>query len=740
MGSVLYLHRGPRRNGGTPPGKEPQIAGTLLRPGYNCWTVALAERLALFIDAADYFKAFYQAALRARRSILVLGWDFNSQTRLHFDRVDPNGPPALLGEFLNYLVRRRHGLHVHILDWDYPMVFGADREFPPLYGFGWTPSRRVHLRYDDTHPVAGSHHQKVVVIDDSIAFIGGIDLTVRRWDTPTHLAADPRRTAYGKSYPPFHDLMVAVDGEAARSLGALARERWRNATGRRLKPVSPRGEEHDPWPSALEPDFSGVEIGIARTIPSRGEAPAVREVERLYLDMIAAARNTIYVENQYFTAPRIAAALEKRLAEPDGPEVVLVLRLLSHGWLEEHTMHILRTRLIERLRKSDRYGRFHVYYPHVPELEAGRCLDVHSKLMVVDDRILRVGSANLCNRSFGLDTEADIAIEARARPRVASVIREFRDRLLAEHLDAPLEKVQREIENSGNLHGAIAALAGDGRSLRELDHLPEWSDAVMSVAAVADPEEPIAFDALLLEREREEAQAPHKTPWGQLALVFLALAALTGAWRFTPLAQIVTPEKIVDWAHDFGARPWAPLVVMAAYTPACLVMFPRPLITLAAVIAFGPWLGFGYSLAGIVGSAVLTYYIGRRMRRDTVRRLAGPKLDRMIEVLKKYGLLAMTLLRLVPIAPFAVESIVAGAIHVRLRDVVIGTAIGMVPGTLATTVFGDAIETTLAGTGEVNWWLVAGTVGILAGAILAVKQWFTRMARRLHAEAGRQPS
>jgi phospholipase D1/2 len=736
MGSVLYLDRGARRHAAAR-GQQAQAPGTLLRPGYNCWTIARAERVSLLVDAADYFKAFYQAALRARRSIVILGWDFNSQTRLHFDPVDPSGPPALLGDFLNYLVRRRRGLHVHVLNWDYPMVFGADREFPPLYGFGWTPSRRVHLRYDDTHPITGSHHQKIIVIDDALAFIGGIDLTLRRWDSSAHAPDDPRRTAYGKPYPPFHDLMVALDGDAARSLAALARERWRNATGRRLKPV---GEEQDPWPSALEPDLAGIEVGIARTVPPHGEAPAVREVERLYLDMIASARKTIYIENQYFTAPRIAAALEKRLTERDGPEVMLLLRLLSHGWLEEHTMHILRTRLIEGLRRSDRYGRFHVYYPHVPGLPDGCCLDMHSKLMIVDDRCLRIGSANLCNRSFGLDTEADVAIEARGRPRVATVIQDFRDRLLAEHLDVDIKRVKDAIDAAGSLHGAVAALAGDGRSLRELDAQPEWPDAVMSVASVADPEEPIALDALLLEREHDEADAPYKTAWGRLALIFLVLAGLTAAWRFTPLAHVVTPERILDWAHDFGSRWWAPLVVMAAYTPACLVMFPRPLITLAAVIAFGPWLGFFYALTGIVASAIVTYYIGRRMRRDTVRRLAGPKLDRMIEVLKKFGLLAMTLLRLVPIAPFAVESIVAGAIHMRLRDVVIGTAIGLLPGTLATTVFGDAIETSLTGSGEVNWWLVAGTVGLLAGAIWAVKRWFTRMGRRIHGEAGRLPS
>ena len=753
MGSVLYLDRGMgrrRRNGAAAPARSQaaQSTSSLLRPGYNCWAVARAERVAFLVDAADYYRAFYEAALRARRSITILAWDFNSQTRLHYDPVPPDGPPALLGEFLNWLVHRRHSLHVHVLNWDYPMVFGTDREFPPLYGFGWRPARRVHLRYDDTHPVAGCQHQKIVVIDEAVAFIGGIDLTVRRWDTSEHVHDDPRRVAYGKPYPPFHDLMVALDGEAAKSLAALTRERWHAATGQKLKSANaPRAAEEDPWPPSFAPELHGVEIGIARTAPPRGELPAIKEVEKLYLDMIASARRTLYIENQYFTAPRIAAALEKRLGEPDGPEIVLVLRLLSHGWLEEHTMHVLRTRLIDRLRKSDRYGRFHVYYPHVPGLADGCCLDVHSKLMVVDDRVLRIGSSNLCNRSLGLDTEADVAIEARGRPQVATVIRGFRDRMLAEHLGVPIEKVRVEIERAGSLHGAIKALAHDGRSMRELDGLPDWPEAIVNVAAVADPDEPIALDALYVERQLEEAVPEESPAWIPLAMIGGLIVALTVLWRWTPLAHTVRPEAVIDWAHDFGARWWAPLVLMALYTPACLVMFPRPLITLAAVIACGPWLGFGTALTGICASAVVTYYIGRRMKRDTVRRLAGPRLDRMIDVLKRYGLLAMTLLRLVPIAPFAVESIVAGAIHMRLWQVVVGTAIGLLPGTAATTIFGDAIETALSGTGEVNWWLVALAVGLLGGGIVAVKRWFTRMSRRITTmdaaadeSASRQPS
>ncbi|HKQ29308.1 MAG TPA: VTT domain-containing protein [Burkholderiales bacterium] len=736
MGSVLYLHRGLQRK------ESPLPAATdspesILRPGYNCFAIARAERVALLVDAEAYFKAFYQAALRAKRSITILGWDFNSQTQLHFDPVPEGGPPALLGDFLNYLVRRRRGLNINVLNWDYPMVFGADREFPPLYGFGWKPSRRVRLKYDDTHPVAGSQHQKIAVIDDALAFVGGIDLTVRRWDTSDHTPGDPRRVAYGKAYPPFHDLMVAVDGEAARALANIARERWKYATGAKLKSANHRdGAEHDPWPSGLEPHLRGVEVGVARTMPPRGETPAVREIERLYYDMIASARRHIYIENQYFTSPRIAAALEKRLAEPDGPEIVIVLRLLSHGWLEEATMHVLRTRLIQRLKKADRYGRFHVYYPHIPGLAEGCCLDVHSKMMVVDERQLRVGSANLCNRSMGMDTECDVMIESHGKPEIERVIRDFRDRLIAEHLGVPLAKFQETLRNTTteSLHETIAALRCSERTLRELEDMKEWPEAIVNIAAVADPDEPIALDFLSTDRVSASNVEKGRPAWLKLGLLALGIGLLAAIWRFTPLAEVVNADNTIAWAKEFGATWWAPLVVMLAYTPACFLMFPRPLITLASVIAFGPWLGFLYSLVGIVFSSVVTYFVGKRMRRDTVRRLAGPKIERMVEVLRKHGLLAMSLLRLVPLAPFFVVGLVAGAVRLKLWHLAVGTAIGMLPGTLAATIFGKQLENALSG-GVINWWLVGGCVVLLGTGVFFVKKWFSKMARRMDAEA-----
>jgi phosphatidylserine/phosphatidylglycerophosphate/cardiolipin synthase-like enzyme/uncharacterized membrane protein YdjX (TVP38/TMEM64 family) len=684
--------------------------------------------VALLVDGAAYFGALQRALLGARRNVMILGWDFDSRTRLSFDPADGrlDTPPSALGDYLNWLVRRRRELHVCVLNWDYPMVFGTDRELRPIYGLGWKPARRVHMRYDDTHPFAGSQHQKIVVIDDAVAFCGGIDLTLRRWDTSEHRARDPRRNVDGESYPPVHDAMALVDGEAARALGNVARARWRHATGQHMHPCPP--PEHDPWPSGLEPDLGDVEVGIARTLPPWGETPAVREIEQLYLDMIGAARRDIYIENQYFTSPTLAAALERRLGEENGPEVILVLRLASHGWLEEHTMHILRTRLLSRLLRADRHGRFRVFYPHVPGLAEGACLDVHSKLMVVDGEMLRIGSSNVSSRSMAVDSECDLMMEARGRADLAKAIRGFRARLLAEHLDRPVAEVAARLEAGESLRATIEALAGRERTLRPLEDIPEWSEAVLELASVADPAEPIARDFLELAPPEPEAELKAAPAWGYLAVIGAALLALFALWRFTPLAGLVSPEAAIDWAKEFGSRAWAPIAVVLAYIPASFLLLPRPVITLAGVIAFGPLIAFACALAGVVLAAASNYCAGLYMRRDTVRRLAGDRLDRMIDVLRRHGLLAMTLLRLVPLAPFAVEGIVAGAVRLKLWHLLAGTAIGMLPGALATTLFGEQIEAAFTQGGQVNWWVI-GTLGtILVGGSFAVRRWFRRMA------------
>ncbi len=703
---------------------------SLLRPGENCWRVERSDRVALLIDGQEYFEAFAAAAERARRSILILAWDFNSRTCLRFG-AENGVQPLLLGDFLNSLARRRRSLDVRILIWDYPMIFGVERELPAVYGLGWKPHRRVRVRYDNTHPIAGSHHQKVVVIDDRVAFCGGLDLTTRRWDTCDHQPDDERRKVDDTPYPPFHDVMMMVDGEAARALGDLARERWRLATGRNLRPLRVTA---DPWPSDMEPDVKDATIAIARTLPPGDSQAPVRQVEALYLDMIAAARRYILMENQYFTAHKIGEALAARLSEPDAPEIVLVLRLLSHGWLEELTMESLRRNLIDRLQRADHSGRFHVYYSFIEGLAEGTCIDVHSKVMIVDDEWLRVGSANICNRSMGFDSECDLLLEARRRPGAVRAIRDFRNRLLAEHLGVAQERVAQEVEAQGSMSATIERLASPQRTLKRLENTGV-SATMVSLASLADPEQPVTLETLVSQFAPRTEVRLRGVRWLKFATAVVALAALAALWQFTPLADVITPGRVTDWAHEFAGTVWAPLIVLAAYTPAALVMFPRPLITLFAVVAFGPWLGFGYAMSGILISALVTYVIGMRMDRSTVRRLAGPKLKRIITVLRRRGIVALTALRLVPLAPFAVEGVVAGAIRVKLLDFMLGTAFGMLPGTLVATVFGDQLEVALRDPGAVNVWLVATVALALGIATLLVRRWL--LTTQLHGESTR---
>lgn len=710
-------------------------AVSLFVPGRNCCSVARAGRAALLVDGEAYFDAFRRAAECATHSILVVAWDFSSDMRLHFAH-GWHGPPARLGDFLNWLARRRRTLQIHVLDWDYPLVFGTDRELPPVWGLGWKAHHRVEVVYDNTHPMGGSHHQKIALIDDALAFVGGFDLTDRRWDTPAHAADDSRRQAGGVPYPPFHDLMMAVDGDAARALGEIARSRWLAATGETLPPVPGPA---DPWPPGLAADFVDVDVALARTLPPGNGRSAVREVEALYLDMIAAARRSIYIENQYFTAAAIGDALAARLAEPDGPEIVIVLRRLSHGWLEEHTMHLLRTGLIERLRAVDRHGRLFIYYPHIDGLKEGTCIDIHSKLMIVDDDLLRIGSANLCNRSLGLDSECDAAIEAAGRPAVAAAIRQLRNGLLGEHLDLPPARIEAEIRRRGSLHGAIETLAGGPRTLRQFERQPEWPEAVVELARLADPNGPLTDGAIIESTVPAGLGVSEAAGWRRgarrLLLALLAIGLLSGLWRFTPLAEYLQPERIMAWARAFADRPWAPLAIVVAYTPACVVLFPRPLITLAAIVAFGPLVGAAYGVCGMLLAAYASYVAGSRLPSHTVRHITGRRLNRMAQTLKRHGLLAVTALRVVPLAPFAVLGLVAGAIHVRLWHFMLGTLIGLMPGTLVTVIFGREIGEALAGRATINYALIAGLVGALILMTLLVRRWLQRTGRPSGASA-----
>lgn len=460
----------------------------LVKPGHNCWQTAQADHFALIVDAADYFVAAREAMLKARKNIYLIGWDFDS--RIPFGSTE-HGEPEQLGDFILWLAKRTPSLEIRLLRWD----TGAFKSLLHWHSLAtilrWKAHPRITLKLDGAHPVAGSHHQKILVIDDSLAFCGGIDMTSGRWDLRDHADNQPERTAPdGTACDPWHDATSAFDGTAAHALGDLARERWHAATGEQLLPSQ---IDHPCWPDSLQPIATDTPVSIARTWPERQESPAVHEIENLYLDLIANAQKLIYAESQYFASRKIAHAIALRLAEENGPEVVIINPLTAEGWLEPIAMDSARAQLVEALQRIDHKQKLRLYHP---QTAGEKPIYVHAKIMIVDDCYLRIGSSNFNNRSLRLDTECDILLTADQPDQqpLRATLATIRHDLVAEHLGVSVETVTDTYQRLGSLIKTIEALRGTGRTLIPYQ-LPELSNTAKWLAdnEILDPEGPDAI-------------------------------------------------------------------------------------------------------------------------------------------------------------------------------------------------------------------------------------------------------
>jgi uncharacterized membrane protein YdjX (TVP38/TMEM64 family) len=480
--------------------------------------------------------------------------------------------------------------------------------------------------------------------------------------------------------------------------------------------------DDSPWPPSVTPDLEDQIVAIARTEASPDGRQTVREVESLYLEAIASAQRFLYMENQYLSSWRIGEALTQRLREPEGPEIVVVLPLKTGDWLEQHTMDVLRSRLLRRLREADHHHRLRVYYPQ-HQLLGKEYISLHSKLLVMDDALLLIGSANLSNRSMGFDSECNLAIEAwddQSRQAVTG----FRNRLLAEHLGAAPETVAARIADSNSLIRGIDDLRGGQRSLEPLEGaVPDLADELLPDHEVVDPEKPVTAeqlaDRLIPEEERRSARQ-------QMAPILAILAALLGlaaAWRWTPLGDWLNATVLVDVVQELGGHAGAPLFMIAAYLIGGFIAVPVTLLIMVTVLAFGPWPGFGIALVGAELSALATFGIGHGLGRSWVRRFAGQRVNQLSRRLSQRGILAMTALRIVPVAPFTVVNLVAGASHIRFRDFAIGSLLGLIPGTLAIALFTDQVAATIRQPDLPAFAVLAGIVGGIVVGLWALRRW-----------------
>jgi phosphatidylserine/phosphatidylglycerophosphate/cardiolipin synthase-like enzyme len=458
------------------------------------WRYAHAEKASVIIDAADYFAHMQAAMLAARQRIFLIGWDFDTRIHLTAGRKWWQRPfrrdfPKRLGSFITWLVRYRAGLEVRILKWSVSTLQFLLRGSMAWDLLRWLRHRRIHFRFDSAHPIGCSHHQKIAVLDDRLAVCGGIDMGDKRWDTREHREDDQsRRAISGRPYDPWHDATMMMEGEIARVLAELGEDRWERARGGKVSRITPASRSL--WPAELSVQFEDVEIGISRTRAKFNGCEPEFEIEALFLRQIRAAKRFIYAESQYFASRKVAEAILARVQEDDPPEIVIVHPEHADGWLEQQAMDHARAALNRAIEVADLKGRFSLWMPHVGET----AIYVHAKLMVIDDRILRIGSANLNNRSLGLDSECDVFIDA-DRPgneHAAPAIAALRHSLLAEHLGMEEEAVARAL-NGGQSMRALIEQSGDpaGRHLRRY-RSPELSEAERKLAdsEVLDPERP----------------------------------------------------------------------------------------------------------------------------------------------------------------------------------------------------------------------------------------------------------
>lgn len=475
----------------------------ILIPQVNCWQLSSVSEGGLLVDGRDYYRAFCSAAASAERYILLSGWQFDSDVQLVREQ---NAAPehGTLISFLNGLCEKNPDLRVYILAWNFSLIYCVDREWLQSWSFEWNAHERIKFCFDSCHSFGASHHQKFVVVDGAIAFLGGLDICSGRWDDRRHQADNPLRVNADQSpYPPFHDVQSYHFGALPAQLTTFFKEQWRAVCESDL--------DLTPSPRRAELTFTGAlpvksrRVAISRTQVKTAETgnESVREIRRLFRDAIGAAESLIYIENQYFSSQAIHEALVRRMSDPRRSrlEIVLVLAKQANAFVEQASIGIAQAKAIRNLRKlaAETGHALGIYYPASPGPDGEEVPTyIHSKLLLVDDVFLSVGSANLNNRSMGLDTELNVSWqgspdEGDARASICAA----RVDLLAEH--AGLEGAQAEaLARTDGLVNYLDQICADPLSrlrshplVNDAGETESWIEAFFPEGLPLDPEGPV---------------------------------------------------------------------------------------------------------------------------------------------------------------------------------------------------------------------------------------------------------
>ncbi|MFW7378781.1 MAG: VTT domain-containing protein [Oligoflexus sp.] len=714
---------------------DAEACKAILQEGRNIWKAAHADRLAFLIDGENYFRELYQALLQAKEQVFVVGWDIHSNMLLCPGSDQKSGGQPLL-EIINAIAKQNPELAIHILSWDYSsFIYSIEREALQSLKFGWMAEKNVHFHFDDDCPLGGSHHQKLVVIDDQLAFCGGLDLTVNRWDRLYHQADDPLRLLpNGKPYAPFHDVQLGITGEPARLLGDLVRERWQSATGNPA--AQPKVDYEFKFSDQLLPRFvlESVPVGISRTRPGFHMGEEVREVEFLYLDMIKAAQKFIYLENQYLTSSRIVTALAQVLQKGEqAPEVIIVLPKRAGGWLEANTMGLMQNAALFELKRADERGKLKIVYPEDKKLRGDAYITVHSKLMIVDGLMARVGSANLNHRSMGLDTECDIVVDASQDEHVRQGVMAFLASLLADHLGLKFERVDQELENA-SLLAAIETLNRQHQHKSFEDVQVDESRAELgrsiAEAELLDMERPSKFEQNLDHWAFISEKVGKKEPFlrRNFGMVVTALLAIGIALliALTPLKDWLNPGELEERARFLGGPLEISLVGFVAFVLSGFIFIPLNLLIIVSASILPAWNAFILIFIGTIGSATSGYLLGRLMKDRVFERFLGKRSKKVLLRIQKGGLPSILFVRVVPVAPHALINLTAGFSRIKFWHFILGTAIGSLPGSITLVLFQRSLIEVVSDFSMTSLLILIGIVVVIAGIIYLLRTRFSK--------------
>jgi uncharacterized membrane protein YdjX (TVP38/TMEM64 family) len=444
------------------------------------------------------------------------------------------------------------------------------------------------------------------------------------------------------------------------------------------------------------------------------------------MDSIEHAERSIYIENQFLSSIPVAQKIAQQMRRKPQLEVLAITPKSYKSPLIANTLGHERA-IIGKLLHECGPNRVRIAYPCVQNGKASADVMVHSKVMVIDDRFLRIGSANLNNRSMGADTECDLAIEARHQNERENILY-IRNLLLAHHCGASMDQVKAELARSGSLIAAADRLSTGGHSLQPVRDEQSGATELDQVAReVVDPDEPLQPQKFL---QRLSESLPLRLVLTAFAVAIIILG-LTALWHLTPISDLATRERVQTYLSSASESAWAPILVLGVYLIAGLIAFPVVILIVATALTFGPIYGFLYALVGVLASAMTLYLVGATLGRDLVRSLLGARWEKAKREIESKGILAVAAVRLVPIAPFSFVNLVAGACSVRISDYIVGTIIGMLPGLIVISASGHRLAALLSDFSLNNLALLLAIIavwGALAWAAQALTVHFRKGA------------